>query len=335
MPAQDRRVILDKSFIQTESKESRRLHLLSDAGCVFILTDMLIYELCTDSLTTQWPSTQRKLFPFADRIEVWRHTAELLKSEITDQTPIISPIDRESTDRVRVWFKGGKVYVPGNLPAIGKSAFQQREVDTVDALISDCRRLCAIDPTYTAKILKGGEPAKASLANLMGRKDLTEFLIKRDHGNPEDQELYINGAEQGLGSEWFAYHNARSTLALYCVFMSKYGLANMPGRDFRHTKLDSDYAALLNYADGLATNETSGSLADVCEWLYGGAKKIFSTGSLDATLPTADEIRLEAYRKWERDGGTHWHDQADWFWAKQNLDAQLWERLGSTRTTKS
>jgi hypothetical protein len=332
MPVQERKVILDKSFLQAESRDGRRLHALKEAGCMFIVNDMLVYELCTDGRTNQWPATQRKLFPFADRIEVWKHTSELLKSEIADQRPTAFPIDEESTDRFRSWFNGGEVYVPSDLESIGALAFKQREEDSVDALIAECRYMCGIDPTYTARIQRGGEEAKAILSDLMARKDFTEFLIKRDHGNPADQGLYIKGAEQGLGPEWFAYHNARSTLALYCVFMSKFGLVNTPGKDFRHTKLDSDYAALLHYADALATNETSGSLADVCEWLYGGSKKIFSTGSFDAALPTYEELRVAAYHKWERDGGTHGHDQEDWFSAKKELDARLWERLSRTRT---
>lgn len=335
MPPLQRKVILDKSFIQAESRDRRRLHFLQNVGCTFILTDTLIYELCTDSQSTQWPATQRKLFPFANYIEVWNHTSDLLRTEIAEQRPTTSPIDQEATDRVRAWFSGGDVYVPNDLASIGAAAFEQREEDSVDALISECRDLCAIDPTYTARIRNGGPTAKALLADLFARTDFTEFLVKRDHGNEADQELYIRGAEQGLGPEWFAYHNARSTLALYCVFMSQYGLVNAPGKDFRHTKLDSEYAALLHYADALATNETSGSLANVCEWLYGGSKKMFSTASLDAALPTDEELRVKAYQKWEVAGGTHGHDQEDWFWAKKELEAQLWERLSRTQPDAS
>ena len=71
-------------------------------------------------------------------------------------------------------------------------------------------------------------------------------------------------------------------------------------------------------------------MADVCKWLYGASKKIFSTGSIDAALPTHEELRVEAYQKWELDGGTHGHDEADWFWAKKALAARWWERLSKT-----
>ena len=327
MPNQRRSVILDKSFLQAESKDCRRLQFLKDAGCIFVLTDTLIYELCTDINKDQWPATQRKLFPFADCIEIWQHTADLLRTEIKTQKPIYSPINQTVTDRFRAWFQSGQSYVQSDLEAIGESAKQQREVFSVDALIAECRDLCQCDPSYTNAIQRKKNAAKAILADLMGREHFIQRRIKMIHGNQTAPDLYIKSAEQGLGPEWFAYHDTRSTLALCCVFMMKYGLENKPGKDFRHTKLDSDYATLLHYADGLAMNETSGNMADVCNWLYGGSKKIFSTHIIDDALPTDDELRLEAYQKWEQDGRTHGHDQTDWFWAKKKLASRWWERM--------
>ena len=214
-------MILDKSFIQAESKDCRRLQHLKDAGCVFVLIDTLIYELCTDSKNTQWPATQRKLFAFADRIEVWRHTDELLSMEVSAQSPTTSPIDEDATNGVRAWFQSRKVYVPSDLESICAPAKQQRELDSVETLITECLDLCRVDPTYTAKIQSAGASANPIIADLMQRPDFTEFLIKRQYGNQADQYWYVKGAEHGLGSEWFAYHSARSRLALYCVFMSK------------------------------------------------------------------------------------------------------------------
>ena len=146
MPNQRRSVILDKSFLQAESKDCNRLHFLKDAGCVFVLTDTLIYELCTNidkktQRNDQWPAIQRKLFPFADRIEIWRHTADILRIEIETQRPINSPINEAVTEGFRTWFQTGQSYVQSDLEAIGKSAKQQREVFSVDALIAECRDL--------------------------------------------------------------------------------------------------------------------------------------------------------------------------------------------------
>ena len=316
-----KRVILDKSFLQAESRNGGRLAMLRDCGASFVLTDTLIYEFCTDARTAQWPAAQRKLFPIADRIEVWRHAGELLRIEVEQQRPVESPVDQEATERVREWFRGGATYVPPNLAALGQAAHQQREVDSVNALIADCQSLCQVDPNYTARIQRGGAEAEAILSDLIARHEFIAWRVNRDHGNPADTELYIREAEQGLGPEWFAYQHAKSTLALCCHYMSKYGMQNTSGVDFIHTKLDADYVALLHYADALATNETSGSLAGICRWMHGRSKIILSTGSLDGAKPKDDVIGVEAYSKWERAGGTHGHDQDDWFVAKAEL---LW-----------
>jgi hypothetical protein len=141
--------------------------------------------------------------------------------------------------------------------------------------------------------------------------------------------MYIRGAEEGLGPKWFAYQHAKSTLALCCHFMLRYGMRNPSGKDFIHTKLDADYVALLHYADVLATNETN-SLAEICRWMHGRSKIILSTKSLDGSKPTEDNIRVEAYGKWVREGRTHGHDQDDWssakaelLWRAVNIDSQV------------
>ena len=93
------KVILDKSFLQAENRECQRLHFLRNAGYSFVLIDTLAYELGTDKNKAQWPATLNKLEKFADHIEVWFHTADLLKHEIRTQSPMDSPIDRKTTIR--------------------------------------------------------------------------------------------------------------------------------------------------------------------------------------------------------------------------------------------
>ena len=113
-------------------------------GCTFVLTDTLVYELCTGSRDTLWSEAQRKLWEFADAIEVWRHTGELLKDEIATQAPVSSPLDDDLTTRTRYWFQRRTEQVPDDLRSLTGSAYQQREVDSVDALVRLCRNFCEI-----------------------------------------------------------------------------------------------------------------------------------------------------------------------------------------------
>ena len=316
------RVILDKSFLQAESQRGELLCLLRDCGASFVLTDTLIYELCTDANSAQWPATQKKLFLIADHVEIWRHVSELLQLEIDRQEPVGSPVNQEATDRVREWFRGGAIYVPPDLSALTQPASQQREVSSINALIADCQGFTQVNPDYTAKIQRGGAEANAILSDLMARHEFIAWRVRQVHGNSADTELYIRGAEQGLAPEWFAYQHAKSTLSLCCHYMRRYGIQNQSGKDFVHTKLDADYVAMLHYADALATNENK-SLIEICKWMHGRSKIIFSTSSLDRSNPNDDDIRVEAYSKWERDGQRHSHDQNDWFWARADL---IWRR---------
>ena len=113
--------------------------------------------------------------------------------------------------------------------------------------------------------------------------------------------------------------------------MLKYGEKNTPGKDFRNTKLDADYVALLHYADALATNETRGSMADMCSWFYRGSKKLFSTSDLDRILPTEETTRPEAYLVWERGGRSHGYDIANWSLAEDTYMVHIWDQLGNNR----
>lgn len=277
------KIILDKSFIQAESADGRRVLALRKKGAVFVMTDTLIYELCTDERLTIWPSVQKKLFRVADAIEVWHHTSYLLKREIETHAPVAEPVDLQATEGVREWFKGGQVYVPANLEELKKSHEQFREKESVDALISDCRRFCEDRPEQIEK-LHGN---RAGVESIVRMKEWLRHQIIKEHGNSDDLKQYIRGAEESLGPEWFAYHFQRGVLALYGVFILKYGLQNQPGKDFVHTKLDSDYMTLLHYADALATNETSGSLSDMCRWVHGDTRVVFSThDDIDQVMPS-------------------------------------------------
>lgn len=319
-----RRVILDKSFLQGENSDSRRLLEMREAGAVFVLTDTLMHELGTDSNPYQWAAVQRKLFPVWDRIECWEHSADLLKREIAERIPLSTPVFARSTEFWRAQWRNGEVYVPDNLAETGQMTFAQREEDSVIALIDDCRSFWEARPDY-AKIFHRGEKQFSSLLKdpEFGENFVRWWVIK-DHGNPDDEELYIPGAETGLGPEWFAYHHAKANVSLCCHFISKYGLKDIPGVDFSHTYLDADYLLLLHYADALATNETSGSLASLKNWMLGDSKIMFSTKAFDSACPLEEDIRIEAYFKWNREGRTHGHDTDDWIWAKSFL---RWKNL--------
>lgn len=335
----DRRlVILDKNFLQSEDRTTPRLRALARCGCEFVLIDTLIYELCSDTrLTNLWASIQRKLFPFADRLHLWFHSSELLRREVSSNSPVSGPEDDEATLRFRDWFRSGQVYVPSNLKEIVGAARQQREIDTMEKVAPMAR-------SFGEMIAEAGRSSgitKLNKRDLAGRvRDnlndarLIRWALRACYGNPESPENHIPEAEERVTPDWFAYHNARVTMVLIGIFLEKYGLTEQPGKAFPNTKLDMEYLALLHYADAIASDETAGDMAGMCEWLYGSAKKRISSASLFASLPPDDAVRLDAYFAWDRSGRTHGHDIDDWLSAEREAFAQVWDRLGAEGINK-
>jgi hypothetical protein len=342
-----RLVILDKNFLQKEDHTTPRLRALDRCGCEFVLIDTLIYELCSDSrLTNLWASIQRKLFPFANRLHLWSHSSKLLRREVKSNSPISGPEDEEATQRLRDWFRSGQGYVPSNLKEIVGAARQQREIDTMEKVAPMARAFGELivgagRSSGITKLNRSSGITKLNKGDLAGRvRDnlndarLMQWALRACYGNPESPENYIPDAEKRMTPDWFAYHNARVTMVLVGIFLQKYGLTEKPGKAFPNTKLDMEYLALLHYADAIASDETAGDMADMCEWLYESAKKRISSASLFASLPHNDAVRLDAYFTWDRSGRRHGHDIDDWLSAEREAFAQVWDRLGTGGVNK-
>ncbi len=324
-------VILDKNFLQKEDASTPRLRALALAGCDFILTDTLLYELCSDSHLPQlWPSIQRKLFRFVDRIHLWFHTAELLRREIAQNGPINGPEGADATRRLREWFRSGSVFVPSNLKETVESAYQQREVDSMEKVAPMARAVGDMIADSLTKVTKRNatkDDLGGWIENNFNDERLIRWVLRACYGNVKSPENHIPNAESRITPDWFAFPNARVTLALIGIFLVKYGLSELPGRKFPNTKLDTDYLALLHYADALASDETSGDMAQMCGWLYGSTKKCISSDRLFAAIPSEDEVRLNGYYRWVESGHTHGHDVADWLNAEEELYRRMWESL--------
>jgi hypothetical protein len=326
-----RLVILDKNFLQREDRSTPRLRALALAGCEFVLTDTLIYEICSDTRLSQlWPSIQKKLFPFVDQLHLWFHTAEILRREVAQNGPVNGPEDTDATRRLRDWFRSEIVYVPSDLKETVASAYQQREVDSMEKVAPMARAVGAIIANRNAKDTSRGVPKhdlEVWIRENFDDDNQLRWLIGACYDNSDSPENHIPDAERRITSDWFAYHNARVTLALIGIFLVKYGLSESPGKKLPNTKLDTDYLALLYYADALATDETTGDMAEMCRWLYGTTKKCISSDRLFATIPGEDQVRLNAYYRWVECSRTHGHDVADWLDAEGELYQKMWDSL--------
>lgn len=328
-----RYIILDKNFIQKEDRTTPRLRALARCGCEFVLIDTLIYELCSDTkLPDLWPSLQKKLFPFADRLHLWFHNSELVRREVISNHPVAGPEDTFATQVLRNWFHSKQVYVPRDLKEIVETLHRQREVDSYEAVAPMARAFGTIiaDAGQQVGIERlSNVDLSERVSDNMADERLLRWSLRACYGNPASPETYIPDAENRVTDSWFAYHNARVTLALIGIFLKKYGLTEHPGQKFPNTKLDMDYLGMLHYADALASDETAGDMNEMCNWIYDTTKKRISSSDLLSALPQESSIRLAAYDVWLESGRTHGHDVADWTTAEDHLYDQMWHAIGA------
>ncbi|MFD0894779.1 DUF2934 domain-containing protein [Luteolibacter ambystomatis] len=325
-----RRIILDKSFLQAEARNCNRLRLLREAGYTFVVIDTLAYEFSTGRGAQEWGVAQRKLFEFSDHVEIWTHIGELLRKEVRMGVPTASPIDDDLTYRMRELWKNGNVAVASEGdPAIQRSR-AEREVDSTDAMADECRNFSVSYPEYAREVKRrvgAGIDVGPLFVDLLHNEKLIQAFVRRDHGDPADREVYIVGAESGLNHEWLAYRLQRSHLAAKLLFMMKYEVGTRLGKEFINTKLDFDYIEALHFADAIATNETSGSLGLVCDWLYGPSKPRISTNFIDGVMPSEQSIRERAFFLWECSGRRAGDDLAHWLEAELLAKRLAWPQL--------
>ena len=316
----EKKIILDKSFLQAESKTTPRLHALKNAGYKFIIIDTLYYEFATDIRKGQWGSFHSKLKPFCGNIEIWEHISDLVQSEITTQMPVSTlfcpMLTRGFENKLN-----GEPYEDGIIEQTNESIKKQREVDSYEGLIKLCNQIMEEVPNL--KLIAGlptDEEKEKSLNLHFNESWLTKFFVSATHGDRDATDLYIKAAECGLDDNWFIYHHQKVTLAMVRLFIKKYGMINTCGENFKATLIDSNYALCLNYADALATNETVGDLSYICNQLYGNKKFLISINDIDKLLPKEADIRLAAYYEWKSNETKNHSEISNWYAARAKLE---------------
>ena len=217
--------------------------------------------------------------------------------------------------------------MPENLKEIVERARQQREINSMEKVAPMARCVGKMVAAQCSIPINAKEKIANAVRDKLGDESFVRWLVGACYGNPDSPENHIPDAANRIDSGWFAFHNARATLALIGIFLQKYGLTEEPSRKFPNTKLDLEYLALLHYADALASDETSGDMAEMRRWLFGSTKKHISSARLLAAVPTEDDIRLDAYFRWVREDRTHGHDLDDWLSAERELEGRVWDQL--------
>ncbi len=154
-----KRAIVDASFIRSCPENGSAVRALVDQGYHLVLTDYLVYELCSSGDPKRWSDAANKLAPFSDEIECWHHSAKMLRTECETKQPVEEIRDDQITNLLRKQLKKDPSYLPEDILQLVGYHGQQRERDTPSAAF---RSFTALRPMAT------------SLENAISNKGLKE-----------------------------------------------------------------------------------------------------------------------------------------------------------------
>ena len=256
------RIIIDKSYIQGMHSDSAPFRYMCERGGRIVLIDSLIYELCTDTYSAQWPASKRKLTACPDAIECWAHVSDMLKIELEKNRPYGCPLHEEITKRMRKVLAENPGWEPVDLKAIIDQERQIREGNDILEYLqafADCELL---DSEIAKKIKNrpgNDEEVVRICYDIVNDPDKIRLTMKDVVNNPDD-----------VDDTWVIWHLCKSLLAVSCERQRrdspfKEGLIN--------TKHDLDYLVSLAFADAIASGETQGEMSYYRQWMFGPDSK--------------------------------------------------------------
>jgi hypothetical protein len=249
-----------------------------------------------------------------------------MKKEILNDQTTSCHVDFLWTNTMRELWRLQQPYVPINLADITPHFETQRE-GWVNELLSDCK-LLGKSMEKLKKRISSESPieVRESGFKFVNNQEFIQALLLRSHGNRADRETFIQNASDRVNVNWIAYHYAKSFLALLFLYILKND-ADVAKKKWANAKLDTDYLIALAFADGLATNETSGEMSDIFYWMYGNTKKFITIRKLDEFTVKGTDTAKNAYFRWRAGGCCHGNDLVDWLSAETELHQLIWGKL--------
>ena len=264
-----KRAIVDASFIRSCPENGSAVRALVDQGYHLVLTDYLVYELCSSGDPKRWSDAANKLAPFSDELECWHHSAKMLRTECETKHPVEEIRDDQITNLLRKQLKKDPSYLPADILQLVGYHGQQRERDTPSAAF---RSFTALRPMAT------------SLENAISNKGLKEctpgcaaFVQNRQNVDKIIDMVADLPKSNIVDDNWMSRHIFQSHLALFCDYLRS-GAPDIPSLPEGAKKRwinrfhDLDYLTMLSGADAIASQEISGEQRWYREWIYGKSK---------------------------------------------------------------
>ncbi len=280
--ASNPRIIIDASYIRGMKKDGVPLRTMCEQGGRIVITDTLLYELCTSD-RNQWFAAMRKLAEYRDSIEVWQHVSTMVRIELEENHPYGDPVRDEMTKRLRNKLTNSLQCEPDDIEKIKKlieKERREREASTPELFRNFAKLNKEFGEKITAKI-KDKSPRKEEVVqacylaindpeNIRSMIDVVRSVTK------SDMAVSLNAKD--VNEKWVIWHYCKSLLTLF------YDCGRQGENAFREISenyksrlcnitYDLDYLVLLAFADALASSETRGEMSYYRRWMFGDVSK--------------------------------------------------------------
>ena len=320
------RIIIDASYIRGMSGDGAPLRAMCEQGGRIVITDTLVYELCTSD-RNQWPAAMTRLVECRDTIEVWEHVPKMLRVELIKNRPYGDPLRPERTKHFREMLAND----PQDNPNL---SLLEREDSSVLKLFQNFAKLSE-EPEFKEIVarIKGKSPHDKEVvqACYSAINDPQSIRSVIDVVRSEtENDMAVSLDPKDVNEKWVIWHFSRSLLTVFCdcgrrgehEFRTIYEKYKRRLHNIIH---DLDYLTLLTFADAIASRETRGEQAYYRRWMFGDGSKplINSYEKEQITHKFRQMSKVAIYVTEQLDGYTCALDP----WSRESLNIQDSETL--------
>lgn len=259
-------VIIDASFMRSCPSDGAWLGRLVERGYDLVVSDHLVFELCSGGHPQQWAVAQRKLAPFVNNVHAWHSTGVMLRIESQTRQPFPHPNFEDSTARLRDLLRSNPGFLRDDIDARTVEAGQIRDIAGPEAVY---RSMMALRPSAEplSRLIRCIQPEAATphCEAFVQNDNNVRVLFDMDKDFPPDTEV---------DSNWLTWHVFRAHLAIFCEYIRQgnddlFVLSEPALRRWVNRTHDCDYVTLLAYGNALASQERSGEQYWFRRWIYG------------------------------------------------------------------
>ncbi len=276
-------IIIDASYIRGMSKDGAPLRTMCEQGGRIVITDTLMFELCSTNDSNQWNASRRKLVEYRDAVDVWEHVSVMWKDELIKNRPYGKPLHPEGTRRFREMLANNPQYEPDDLDKRIERTRQQREDPSLPELFQNFAKLSK-EPEFkeVAERIRDKSPHDDEVVRISSAV-INDPQIIRSVINvirfTTENDMAVSLDPKDVNEKWVIWHFSRSLLTMLCDCLRRGDnafsrLSKRLRKRLNNARHDLDYLTLLPFADAIASCEKKGEMSYYRRWMFGDYSKL-------------------------------------------------------------